>query len=74
MRRALASIGNELGPDLVSHDFRRSIASVLIVAARADEAAVTRLMGHANIEITRRPYAADWREAEERNALVPRSW
>jgi integrase len=29
-------------------------------------------MGHANIETTRRIYAGDWREAEERNALVLR--
>jgi len=57
---------------VVSHDFRRSLASFLIVAARADEAAVTALMGHANIETTRRIYAGDWREAEERNALVLR--
>ena len=60
------------GVDLVSHDFRRSLASFLIVAARADEAAVTAVMGHANIETTRRIYAGDWREAEERNALVLR--
>ena len=36
------------------------------------EAAVTAVMGHANIETTRRIYAGDWREAEERNALVLR--
>jgi hypothetical protein len=29
-------------------------------------------MGHANIETTRRVYADDWREAEERNAIVLR--
>jgi hypothetical protein len=29
-------------------------------------------MGHTNIETTRRIYAGDWREAEERNALVLR--
>jgi hypothetical protein len=51
---------------------RRSLASYLIVAARADEAAVTAVMGHANIETTRRICAGDWREAEERNALVLR--
>jgi integrase len=51
---------------------RRSLASYLIVAARADEAAVTAVMGHENIETTRRIYAGDWREAEERNALVLR--
>jgi integrase len=62
----------ELGIDLASHDFRRSLASFLIVAARADEAAVTAVMGHANIETTRRIYAGDWREAEERNAIVLR--
>ena len=72
MRRALKTIGNELDLDLVSHDFRRSLASFLIVAARADEAAVTGVMGHANIETTRRIYAADWREAEERNELLLR--
>ena len=33
-------------------------------------AAVTGVMGHANIETTRRIYAADWREADERNAIV----
>jgi integrase len=31
-------------------------------------------MGHANIETTRRIYAADWRAAEERNALVLRQF
>jgi hypothetical protein len=29
-------------------------------------------MGHSNIDITRRIYADDWREAEERNELVLR--
>jgi integrase len=72
VRRALATVADELGLDLVSHDFRRSLASFLIVAARADEAGVRALMGHANIETTRRIYAGDWREAEERNALVLR--
>lgn len=48
------------------------LASYLIVAARADEAAVTAVMGPANIETTRRIYAGDWREAEERNAIVLR--
>jgi hypothetical protein len=56
----------------VSHDFRRSLASFLIVAARADEAAVMAVVGHANIETTRRIYAGDWREADERNAVVLR--
>jgi integrase len=69
-RRALGIVADELGVDLVSHDFRCSLASFLIIAARADEAAVTAVLGHANIEITRRLYAADWREAEERNALL----
>jgi integrase len=68
----LKAVGQELDLDLASHDFRRSLASFLIVAARADEAAVTAVMGHANIETTRRIYAADWRTAEERNALVLR--
>jgi integrase len=72
VRRALETIAEELGFDLVSHDFRRSLASYLIIAARADEGAVTGLLGHSNIETTRRIYAADWREAEERNALVLR--
>jgi integrase len=72
VRRALDTIEEELGVDLVSHDFRRSLASFLIIAARADEGAVTGVMGHANIATTRRLYAADWREAEERNALVLR--
>jgi integrase len=72
VRRAIETVGDELELDLRSHDFRRSLASYLIVAARADEAAVTHVMGHANIETTRRIYAGDWREAEERNALVLR--
>jgi integrase len=72
LRRALETIADELGFDLVSHDFRRSLASFLIIAARADEGAVTGVLGHANIATTRRLYAADWREAEERNALVLR--
>jgi integrase len=71
-RRALGLVGQELGLELVTHDFRRSLASFLIVAARADEAAVTAVLGHANIETTRRVYAGDWREAEERNAIVLR--
>jgi integrase len=72
VRRAIVKVREELGTDLVSHDFRRSLASFLIVAARADEAAVTAVLGHSNIETTRRVYAGDWREAEERNALVLR--
>lgn len=72
VRRALAAVAAEVDLDLRSHDFRRSLASFLIVAARADEAAVTAVMGHANIETTRRIYAGDWRKAEERNALVLR--
>lgn len=71
-RRALGTVADALDLDLVSHDFRRSLASFLIVAARADEAAVTAVMGHANIETTRRIYAGDWREAEERNGIVLR--
>ena len=55
-----------------AHDFRRSIASFLIIAARADEGAVTGVMGHANCTTTRRQYAADWREVEERNEIVLR--
>jgi integrase len=72
VRRALKTVAKELGIDLTTHDFRRLLASFLIVAARADEAAVTDVMGHANIETTRRIYAADWREADERNAIVLR--
>jgi ribosomal protein S20 len=45
VRRALKTVGKELGIDLASHDFRRSLASFLIVAARVDEAAVTGVMG-----------------------------
>jgi integrase len=71
-RRALGTIADTLGIDLVAHDFRRSLASYLIIAARADDGAVTGLMGHANIATTRRLYAADWREADERNELVLR--
>jgi len=71
-RRALEKVSDALEIDLASHDFRRSLASYLIIAARADEGAVTGLLGHANIATTRRLYAADWREAEERNALVLR--
>jgi integrase len=44
----------------------------MIIVARADEGAVTGVMGHANIATTRRIYAADWREAEERNEIVLR--
>jgi integrase len=68
----LGTIGDELGVDLVSHDFRRSLASFLIIAARSDDGAVMGVMGHSDIATTRRLYAADWREAEERNALVLR--
>jgi integrase len=71
-RRAIGIVADAADVDLVSHDFRRSLASFLIVAARADEAAVTAVMGHANIETTRRIYAGDWREADEVNALVLR--
>jgi integrase len=72
VRPAIERIGGDLGVDLVSHDFRRSLASFLIVAARLDEAAVTAVMGHSSIETTRRIYAGDWREAEERNEVVLR--
>jgi Phage integrase family len=72
VRRALGTIEAELGVDLVSHDFRRSLASFLIIAGRTDEGAVTGVMGHANIATTRRAYAADGRDAEERNELVLR--
>lgn len=70
VRRALGRISDELGVDLVSHDFRRSLASFLIIAARADDGAVTGVMGHSNIGVTRRLYADDWREAEERNSVL----
>ena len=33
---------------------------------------MTAVMGHANIETTRRVYAGDWREAGERNGVVLR--
>jgi integrase len=59
---------------LASHDFRRSLASFLIIAARAEDGAVTGLMGHSDISVTRRLYAADWREADERNEIVLRQW
>lgn len=72
VRRALTTIEDELDVDLVSHDFRRSLASFPIISGRSDEGAVTGLMGHSNIATTRRIYAADWREAEERNELVLR--
>jgi integrase len=72
VRRALKTIEAAVGIELVTHDFRRSLASFLIIAARADEGAVTGVLGHTNIATTRRLYAADWREAEERNALVLR--
>jgi integrase len=72
VRRALALLAAEFDGDLKSHDFRRSLASYLIIAAHADEGAVTGMLGHANIETTRRIYAADWRTAEERNALILR--
>jgi integrase len=72
VRRALEKISDELEIDLASHDFRRSLASFLIIAARADDGAVTGLMGHSDISVTRRLYAADWREADERNEIVLR--
>jgi integrase len=72
VRRALEKISAELEVDLASHDFRRTLASYLIIAARADEGAVTGVMGHANMATTRRLYAADWREADERNEIVLR--
>jgi integrase len=61
-----------LGFELISHDFRRSLASHLIIAARADEGAVTGVLGHANIATTRRLYATDWREPRSASALVLR--
>jgi integrase len=67
---ALDAIGTKLGLDLTAHDFRRGLASYLIVAARLDEGAVTGVLGHTSIETTRRIYAADWRDAEERNAII----
>ena len=72
VRRALGTVADRFELDLVSHDFRRSLASFPIIAARADEAAVTAVMGHANIETTRRIYVGDWRETDERNAIVLR--
>ena len=70
LRRALEKVGEEIGIGLTSHDFRRSLASYLIVAARADEAAVTAFMGHANIETTRRTYAGGWRLSESRRQVL----
>jgi integrase len=66
IRGALSTIETQLGVEPASHDFRRSVASYPIIAARADEGAVTGVMGHANIATTRRLYAADLREAEQR--------
>jgi hypothetical protein len=43
-----------------------------MVTRKCADDAVTGLLGHKNIAITRRLYAADWRDAEERNAIVLR--
>ena len=62
-----------VGADLASHDFRRGLASYLIIRAQGiDDAAVTGILGHADIKTSRRLYAAEYREAEERNDLVLR--
>jgi hypothetical protein len=50
--RLIAQVAAAAKTNWRAHDFRRSLASFLIVAARADEAAVTAVMGHANIETT----------------------
>lgn len=63
--RAPATIEQEIGVDLVSHNFRRTLASFLIIAARADKGAATDALGRSNIATTRRLYAGDWREVEE---------
>jgi hypothetical protein len=44
----------------------------LIIAARADDGAVTGLMDHSKIAVTRRLYAEDWRQADEGNEIVLR--
>jgi integrase len=74
VRRALDMARESAGIDgnLTSHDFRRTHASHLIVAERLDDGAVTGVLGHASIDVTRRLYAADWRDAQERNAIVLR--
>jgi hypothetical protein len=48
------------------------VASFLIVTAPADEGRVTGLWPITNLETTRRNYAGDWREADERNAILLR--
>lgn len=63
-------MAERVGFDLTCHDFRRSWASYLIVTARADEATITGVMGHANIEVTRRLYAGEFRSVEERNEVL----
>jgi hypothetical protein len=41
-------------------------------AARLDDGTVTGMLGHASIDVARRLYAADWRDAKERNAVALR--
>jgi hypothetical protein len=70
--RAFPMRKRELVEELLPYVRSQSLASLLVVAARADEAAVTAVMGHANIETTLRIYAGDRREAYGRTALVRR--
>lgn len=76
VRRALASAMKEakitVAPDerLSAHAFRHTYTSHLIVGLELDAATTSKLAGHADPGVTMRVYAADFRQASERNAAV----
>jgi integrase len=69
VRRALGKIEKELGVDLVSHGFRRSLASFLIIAARADDACCHRRHGPRE----HRPHATSLRRRMARSGRAKRA-
>ena len=52
------------------HSLRHTHTSHLIVGLQLDAATTSKLVGHANPQVTMRVYADDFRTASERNAAV----
>jgi hypothetical protein len=70
---AVAEAKIEVADDerLSPHSLRHTYTSHLIVGLELDAATASKLAGHANLQVTMRVHADDFRRASERNAAVP---
>jgi integrase len=69
---AVAEAGIEVAPNerLSLHSLRHTYTSHLIVGLGLDAATASKLVGHANPQVTMRVYADDFRKASDRNEAV----